>query len=229
MRLERLSREAHAHLRLNQTTDLSYAGNTHLVDLAAVEFVQAAADFPVVFVDEDGMTPKGLLGLQDGVNSFVGADGRWREPAYVPGVIRMYPFLLSDDGDGDIGVYVDLDFAGWDTRHGKRLFEDDGSDAPYLHEVMEFLRGSAVEEGRTRDLVRELERLELLAPATMTFRHPERTFTVDGLWTVDEERLQALPYTELALLHSKGYLAWIHAHLVSLHQGTKLLYRLMGD
>ncbi len=88
------------------------------------------------------------------MNSFVGADGRWREPAYVPGVIRMYPFLLSDDGDGDIGVYVDLDFAGWDTRHGKRLFEDDGSDAPYLHEVMEFLRGSAVEEGRTRDLVR---------------------------------------------------------------------------
>lgn len=130
MRLERLNREAHAHLRLNQTTDLSYAGSTHLVDLAAVEFVQAAADFPIVFLDEDGMTPKGLLGLQDGVNSFVRDDGRWREPAYVPGVIRMFPFLLSDDGDGDIGVYVDLDFTGWDTTHGKRLFEDDGSDAP---------------------------------------------------------------------------------------------------
>jgi len=59
------------------------------------EFPNAARNYPIVFSVGDNSVPLILMGLNEGVNTFMGEDGKFTEPAYVPAYVRRYPFLLA--------------------------------------------------------------------------------------------------------------------------------------
>lgn len=160
-----LNRERHADLRLKPANgDCSFARDSHFVPLAGTEFYQAAADYPIVFAGDEGEpTPVALLGLREGDNAFVNADGRWRSGTYVPAFVRRYPFVLArgDDSDSDnLTVCVDESYAGFtrEAGEGEALFDAEGNQSEMLQRSVEFLQQYLAESERTRAFVRPARR-----------------------------------------------------------------------
>src|SRR3546814_10848855 len=67
----------------------------HAIPLTSDEFVSACRFFPIVFSAGDNPVPLALMGLNEGINTFVDDAGKLVNPVYVPAYIRRYPFLLA--------------------------------------------------------------------------------------------------------------------------------------
>lgn len=214
-------------------TDWGMARPLNALFVAAVEFGDAAREFPVVFVaagdDEDGkpaIAPIAVFGMEQRQNLFVDDSGRWRG-RYMPAVLRVYPFCI---GRLDAERYAICLDAGWSgvsrdgTGPGERLFADDGQPTPLMQEVQKQLEVIEAEVQRTRLMCRRLRDLNLLREMRFDATLPDgQTLAVDGFLTVDEAALAALPDADVVDLHKTGLLGLIHAHFVSLGHMRKLL------
>jgi hypothetical protein len=201
--------------------------------VAAVEFIDAARDYPIVFIEagqaEDGkreVAPVAVLGLAPGENLMLGDDGAWAA-RYVPALLRGYPFGLARAGtQSNYVVVVDGQADALSDSDGERLFDDEGAPTPMLEERRKFVEQLEAEAQRTRLLGRNLLELELLQPMRFDATLPDgRSLTVDGFLTVDEKKFGELPADKLLSLHKNGILALIHAHLASLQLMRGLVER----
>ena len=95
---EPLSRDTHGKLGL-RTVDkpFGFAANTNVVPLTVTEFAPAAIAYPIIFAGE-GYQPLAVMGVSQGTNLFISADGSVEPDAYLPAYIRRYPFVLAGDG-----------------------------------------------------------------------------------------------------------------------------------
>ena len=72
------------------------SAKTHAIPLTVDEFTLVQRHYPIVFSIGDNPIPIALMGLNEGVNVFLDADGRPIDPTlYIPAYIRRYPFLLA--------------------------------------------------------------------------------------------------------------------------------------
>ena len=190
--------------------------------IAAVEFIDAARDYPIVFIEAgqgaDGqreVAPMAVLGLTQGENLMLGADGSWAA-RYVPALLRGYPFGLARTGDDNYVVVIDDKAEALTGGEGQALFNEQGEPTPMLDERRKFLEQLEAEAQRTRLLGRSLLELELLQPMRFDATLPDgRNLTVDGFLTLDERRFADLPADKLMQIHKSGALALIHAHQAS--------------
>ncbi|MGJ3627626.1 SapC family protein [Sphingomonas sp. MMS24-JH45] len=68
----------------------------HAIPLTVEEFPLAQRHMPIVFSAGDKPVPIGLMGLNEGVNVFIDAEGKLIEDNfYVPAYIRRYPWMLA--------------------------------------------------------------------------------------------------------------------------------------
>src|SRR3546814_9694376 len=65
------------------------------ISLTVDEFVLAQRDYPIIFTSGPNPVPLALMGLHEGMNLFVDAEGRFRGESYIPAYLRRYPFLLA--------------------------------------------------------------------------------------------------------------------------------------
>ena len=94
--LEPLSSEAHAAFRFNAGDSAPFLVNQHAIPVTVDEFVAAQPWLPIVFTTGADSIPIALMGLNEGVNVFVGDDGKLIEDkVYIPAYIRRYPFMLA--------------------------------------------------------------------------------------------------------------------------------------
>jgi SapC len=191
--------------------------------IAAVEFIDAARDYPIVFI-EAGQGPEGqrevapvaVLGLTQGENLMLNDDGSWAA-RYVPALLRGYPLGLARTEGQSYVVVVDGKAEALSTTQGEPLFDDKGEPTPMLDERRKFLEQLENEAQRTRLLGRSLLELELLQPMRFDATLPDgKQLSVEGFLTVDEKRFSELPDAKLAPLHKSGILAMIYAHQFSL-------------
>jgi hypothetical protein len=191
--------------------------------VAAVEFIDASRDYPIVFIEagtgDDGkreVAPVAVLGLAQGENLMLTDDGAWAA-RYVPAFLRGYPFgLARTDGENYV-VVVDAKADALSATEGEPLFDDKGEATPVLEERRKFVEQLEAEAQRTRLFGRSLVELDLLQPMRFDATLPDgRQLTVDGFLTVDEKKLGELPADKLQPLHQNGVLAMIYAHRFSL-------------
>jgi hypothetical protein len=219
-----LNRERHSDLRLKSLNgDCRFAADSHYAPLAGTEFYQAAGDYPIVFAgSEDEPTPVVILGLREGHNAFIEADGRWRSGTYVPAFVRRYPFVLARGNEEDpdnLTVCVDENYAGFtrEEDEGEALFDDGGSEGPALRNAVSFLQEYLAESERTRTFVRRLMELDLLVRRDVQITDAEgNSFVLRDFRVIDPRKLDTLEAETVAELHLSGFLGWIHAHLVSM-------------
>jgi len=225
-----LNRERHQNLKLQANPDFfSFAANTNSVLLADSEFPLALRDYPIVFVGEEGgpFTAAALVGINDKENVMLDASGRWEAGTYVPAFIRRYPFILaSADNDDNMTVCIDESSKAFATDKGEALFGADGSETDTLKNIVGFLQLFHAEMKRTTEFAARLGRLGLLTSKVINVQGNGTTQTLGGFWLVDQEKLAALDDAHMLALARSGDLAWIHAHLLSLANVSRLASRM---
>jgi hypothetical protein len=226
-----LNRERHQKLRLAIAPDhFRFAANTNAVPIMSTEFAEAARDYPIVFVGEEGgaFNVAALVGVRDRENLMVDEAGQWAKGAYVPAFARRYPFVLAKTGEGDkLTVCVDEVYPGLGLEKGEALFEADGKETPYLQRVLEFLQAFHGEAQRTADFAKRLKELGLLVPKVINVdRKGQPRQSLRGLWIVDPAKLRAIDDARVVELFRNSHLPWIEAHLLSLGNLTRLVARL---
>lgn len=191
--------------------------------LAAVEFIDASRDYPIVFIEagqgDDGqreVAPVAVLGLTQGENLMLNDDGSWAA-RYVPALLRGYPIGLARTDAQNYVVVIDAKAQALSASDGELLFNDTGEPTPMLEERRKFVEQLENEAQRTRLLGRSLLELELLQPMRFEATLPDgQQLSVDGFLTVDEKRFSELADDKLMQLHKNGVLALVHAHQFSL-------------
>jgi hypothetical protein len=225
-----LNRERHQNLKIQLKPDhFSFATNTNSVLLAGSEFVEAARDYPIVFVGKEGgpFTLAALVGLGDKENLMVSNAGNWETSTYIPAFIRRYPFVLAGTDDAEsLTVCVDEAYSGLNDEEGQALFAAEGSQTDYLTNVIEFLRLFHSEMKRTSLFAARLAELGVLSSKVITIERDGKKQTLEGLWVVDEAKLNALDDASTLELVRCGYMGWIYAHLLSLSNVARLARRL---
>ena len=228
-KLTPVNRDQHRALRIKASGQhLAFARETNSVLLAVTELPLAALDFPCVFVATgDQHTMVSVVGLRDKESLYIDADGHWDAHSYLPAFIRRYPFVLAEQpGAAQLTVCIDESFDGLNNTEGEALFDAEGKDTPYLQQLQKFLLDFHNDMHRTTLFAKRLNELGLLVDRNIDFKLGEQRFNLNGFKVVDEERLRKLDAAVVQELFSTGALGWIHAHLLSLNNVSKLGARL---
>ncbi|MBI2204443.1 MAG: SapC family protein [Candidatus Rokubacteria bacterium] len=94
-----VSRARHGTWSVEVGADYAFSRHVNSVPLMAVEFPQAAAEYPIVFSGTDEVMPAVILGVRGTENLYLGGNGAW-QARYVPAFVRRYPFVFSSGDDG---------------------------------------------------------------------------------------------------------------------------------
>ena len=224
-----LNREAHSKMLVGKSPNgFAYAGKTHSVILAPVEFFEACKEYPIIFSKtEDGtMVPVALVGLRTGENLFVDAEGAWTG-RYIPAYVRRYPFILSETTSNDLTVCFDAAYDGIAVEGGERIFTKEGAYTDYMKQTMELLRNFHVQFKAGAAFGAKLAELDLFKPMDALVELKDgRKYALNGFFVVDEQKLQTISDEDVAGLFKPGYLALVYAHLMSLSTFSGLVDKL---
>ena len=170
--------------------------------------------------------PVALLGLRDRENLFVDEAGKW-DGRYVPAFVRRYPFVLADNGNGEFIVCVDEASPAFNAADGQAMFDEGGKNTPFLDNALNFLNAYQAQFARTEAFVKRLQELDLFTQmSAKTELTDGRSFVLNQLFIVDEQKLLQLDDKVAADLLKSGHSAWIYAHLMSLSNMSRLVDRI---
>lgn len=228
-----INRDRHAKKKLKSVSNFVFAGELHLVGVDVSEFVRAAANYPIVFLedrgDADGFRPVALLGLQVGQNLFVGNEGKWNAP-YIPAMIRRYPFALSRTGEPDIfSICVDENSELISESEGAALFGDSGEPTEVIEEVKAFLSELHKMDVITREFCKYMAELNMFTPLNMRVSASSTVRDITGCYVFNEDRLNNLSQERYLELREKRYLTAVYAQLISLSQIDRLVMQHTGS
>ncbi|MBM7070299.1 SapC family protein [Actibacterium sp. 188UL27-1] len=214
-----LSPEGQGSLGFQADRDFSFAARANAIPLTADEFPMALKDYPIVFSAGAKSTPLALVGMQQGRNDHVTADGSWRTGTYIPAYLRRYPFALvreSDTAERNI-LCADLSSTLFSTTAAPdRMMFEDGKSSKLLTGILEFCNRYEVALHRTRLMVEDAQKHDLIGPSTVSISRGGKTLRVEGFCVVSEERLRDLPDDVLASFARRGVLNIFAAHQMSL-------------
>ncbi|TNE32519.1 MAG: multidrug transporter [Alphaproteobacteria bacterium] len=217
-----LNSRDHKSWKSKNFDDASFIGTTHAIPLTIDEFVDAQRQLPIVFTSGENPLPIALMGLNEGVNTFVGDDGKLIDQVYLPAYARRYPYMLArlrqDSEEMSLCFDPEAGIVG-QSSDGNALFGDDGSPSEFTNGILEFCQRFEESGQRTKAFMEELEKLELLMDGEIAItmnENPDKPFVYRGFRMIDENKLRELPAETADRLHKNGMLLLIHAHLFSL-------------
>jgi len=224
-----VSSERHRDWSMVTGADFSFARGVNSVPLLAAEFIATAVTDTIVFAGSEEETfPSVILGMRDGENASVDADGRWIG-GYVPAFLRRYPFVFARSSDGKtFTLCIDEEFDGFNKEgRGERLFDSDGKRTKYLESMLTFVREYQSLFERTQLFCRRLKEHGLLEPASARFRLPGgEQASLAGFFTINRDKLKALPGDVLAEMARTDELEMCYVHLQSLNNLTPMARRI---
>lgn len=232
-----LDRHQHGGKRIRRLSHFGLAGSLNACFLAASEFGEAAKEYVIGFVtapapekDAQGrpeISPVVVLGLRDGENLYVAADGRW-DARYIPAFLRRYPLAYARADDGQNNVVVDAASESFNNTDGELLIDPEGLATPFLQDMMKFMDALEQDAQLTRALCQRLQELDLFKPVQIDITLADnQKLAASGLMVIDEAKLKALPDATAGELLRSGVLGILHAHLVSMSNVQRLTDRLL--
>ena len=229
--LEPLSSSVHGKMKIRRVNKAPAVGSTHAIPVTVDEFPLIARHYPIIFAVGDNPVPLALMGLTEGVNTYIDEHGMPLEDnLYIPAYIRRYPFLLArlraesdelslcfDPSLGSVGDYED----------GERLFDDEGAPTDTTKAILHFCEQFETAGQRTAAFLEDLKKSGLLMDGEVAIQ-PEgvdKPFVYRGFRMIDEEKLRELRGDELRKMNQNGMLPLMFAHLFSLSQIRDLFNR----
>ncbi|MCW8834480.1 MAG: SapC family protein [Colwellia sp.] len=219
----------HLKLKIDSNKAEQHGANLHLVPAVMSEFINMAIQYPLVITknaDTGQFVIAAMLGFEAGENLF------WRKEQwqglYLPLQIRRQPFFVSSaensSEEGDYVVCFDSDSPTISPKSGQAIFEDNGEESEYFQKAKSCLAQLLKGEIDNKRLLANLEELELLQVMKMeiTFAN-QQTTTLNGLYTIDQDKLANLSADRIAKLHSEGLLQAIYTLITSMGQMHHLI------
>ncbi|MFO1241308.1 MAG: SapC family protein [Sphingomonadaceae bacterium] len=215
-----LSSVEHASWKARASDALPAFAQQHAIPLTIDEFAVAQRHYPIIFSAGDNPVPLALMGLNEGINTFVDADGKLLDQVYVPAYVRRYPFLLArlrEDSD-ELSLCFDpsANTIG-PFEEGDPLFVD-GQPSEGVKAILGFCEQFEQAGQRTTAFMQELIKSELLMDGEVSIQvaDNDQPFVYRGFQMVNEEKLRDLRGDSLRKMMQSGLLPLVHAHLFSL-------------
>lgn len=192
----------------------------HAIPLTAEEFPQAARHYPIIFASGDNPVPLALMGLNEGVNVFVDADGKVTQPIYIPAYVRRYPFLLAklNPSSEELSLCFDpsADLLG-ESVDGQDLFVN-GQPSEATKAALGFCEQFEQAGQRTQAFIDELKKHDLLMEGEVAIQQEgnEQPFIYRGFQMINQEKLREMRGDVLRGWAQSGLLPLLYAHLFSL-------------
>jgi SapC len=222
-----VTRGRHGDCFIEGGADYGFSSEVNSVPLMAVEFPQAASEYPIVFAGSGSeVTPAVVLGVRGTENLFLSGASEWKAK-YVPAFIRRYPFVFSREADRFL-LCVDEEYAGFNREgRGLRLFGDDGAPTSYVSNVLKFLQEFQAQFLRTQRFCARIVELGLLEPmqAQVTLAKGP-SYSLGGFMAVNRDKLKSLPGETLSELARTDELELLYLHLQSMRNFDGLRDRL---
>lgn len=232
-RPEALNPERHGPLRLAGKADFAFARSAHAIPVVAAEMPAAMRSYPIVFIGPT-KAPVVITGLRQNENLFVGADGTWAEPHYVPAYVRRYPFILAEDPrtPGRLTLCVD--------RSSGRVVEakdsnGNGATVPFFEgsqpaqatrQALDFCNQFQIDFAATRAMVEKIDAHGLFAArqSKVTLESGE-ILNLTDFQVIDEAAFNKLGDDAFLELRKSGALALLYCHLASMNSWSSLLHQ----
>jgi hypothetical protein len=224
-----LSSIDHVTWKARSLDSLAFAKGEHAIPVTVDEFALAQRHYPIIFSVGDNPVPLALMGLNEGMNTFVDDQGKVTEAVYLPAYLRRYPFLLAKLRpeaeelslcfDPTAGIVGEFD-------EGEALFAD-GQPTEAVTRVLSFCQEFEESGMKTGQFMAELAEHGLLMEGEVSIQ-PEGEnppFVYRGFQMVDETKLRDLRGDVLRKMMQSGMLPLIHAHLFSLQTMREIFGR----
>jgi len=217
-----ISSQVHADWRIRTVQGAQFLTNVHAVPLLAEEFVSASRFYPIVFSIGDNPVPLALMGLNEGVNTFVNEQGMFPDDVYVPAYIRRYPFMLArlrpDTDELSLCVDPTSDVIGT-FEEGEPLFEN-GEPSERVKAILTFCEQVEQASMVTGAFFRDIAEQKLLTDGEFTAQPTgaPQPYVYRGFQIVSEDALKNLRGDVARKWIQNGLLSLIYAHLFSLQR-----------
>ena len=225
-KLVALNSQAHKKLRVNTEKVAEHGADLHMIPVVISEFLKLVVQFPILFsknVETGQFVCVALMGLEEDENLF------WQNAQfnsiYIPLNIARQPFFAGQDeqsGD-DYVVCIDLQSNTLSElpSEGEQelLFDPKGAASPYLQTAQSMLARLIDGEQQTAEFIQTLLKHDLLVPLCLDITFEDkRSCNINGLYSVDEDKLTGLDVSVLIELNAKGWLQPIYTQLASMGQ-----------
>jgi len=224
-----LSSVDHAAWKVRALDNLNFVKGEHAIPVTVDEFALVQRHYPIIFSVGDNPVPLALMGLNEGVNTFVGEDGKVAEAVYLPAYLRRYPFLLArlrpDAEELSLCFDPSTEVLGA-FDEGEALFAD-GQPTEAVTRVLSFCQEFEQSGMKTGQFMAELAEHGLLMDGEVSIQ-PDggaQPFVYRGFQMVDEAKLRDLRGDVLRKMMQSGMLPLIHAHLFSLQTMREIFGR----
>ena len=228
-----LNSRDHASWHSRTTDRAPWLAGFHAVPLTVEEFPMAARHFPIIFSSGENPVPLALMGLNEGVNVFVDADGKVADNVYLPAYVRRYPFLLAklSPESEELSLCFDptTDLVG-EFAEGQPLFDGD-QPSESTKAVLGFCEQFEQAGIKSQAFMEELAKHKLLMDGEVAIQQDGVTqpFVYRGFQMIDEEKLRDLRGDELRKMNQNGMLPLLYAHLFSLAQMREVFSRQLAQ
>ncbi|KQM37647.1 SapC family protein [Sphingomonas sp. Leaf10] len=219
--LEPLSSQTHGNWKVRSSDRAPFLTGQHAIPVTVEEFPLVQRRMPIVFSVGDDPVPLALMGLNEGVNTFLDDEGRLiDQETYIPAYIRRYPYLLArlrPDSD-ELSLCFDptSDVIG-PFEDGEPLFDGD-QPSEVTKQILAFNEQFEQAGQKTGMFMKEIKDMGLLMDGEVSIQQEgaDQPFVYRGFQMVSEEKLNELRGDQLRKMQQSGMLPLIFAHLFSL-------------
>jgi hypothetical protein len=221
-----LDMKRHADAGLMPVQDLSFTNETNSILINAVEFFEAAKQYPIVFTQGEVPLPAVIVGLEK-QNYFVNEQGSWKPEAYLPAYVRKYPFVFMDMPERkEFLLCIDEGAPQYKEKGGKDslpLYKS-GQPSELTKNALEFCTAYHNHHQLTRRFCEDLKAHDLLTATRSDAKlFNGREIHLGGFLAIDEKKVNALPDATILEFFKKGWLPLIYSALMSGSNWKKLV------
>ncbi len=213
-----LDMKRHAKAGLTPVQDLSFADSTNSILINAVEFFEAAKQYPIVFTQGENPLPAVIVGLEK-QNYFVDTKGQWKADSYLPAYVRKYPFVFMDMPERkEFLLCIDEAAPQFKENAGKDTLPlyKDGQPSDLTKNALEFCTAYHNHHQLTRRFCEDVKKHDLLTPTRSDAKlFNGREIHLGGFQAIDEKKLNALPEATILEFFKKGWLPLLYSALMS--------------
>jgi hypothetical protein len=213
----------HSNLKVDPNKVECHGADLHLIPVVLSEFVDLAVQYPIVLAknEETGKFAfTVLLGFEVGENLYW-QNEEW-QGLYLPLQIRRQPFSVSQNdsnNNGDYDVFIDTESPTIVPEGGASIFDDRGFETEFFQQSKSCLVQLLSGEADNQWLLECLQNMDLIEALSLDITFSNQKLTkLNGLYTINQDKLEALNDEQLLTLHKTNLLSPIYTLINSLGQ-----------